>query len=93
MLIRILADNPGPTFTRNLDDKFVKTAKEVLKSPDPSVYQMLMETLEAFEANKAYDEGLAPLLAMWKNEKKDSYKRNGVRVVAYVVGWRDEKTK
>ena len=81
MLIRILADNPGHKFTRNFDDEFVKTVKEVLKSPDPSVYQMMMETLEAFESNKADDENLAPLLAMWQRKKKDSYKRHGVRVV------------
>ncbi|RYO77816.1 hypothetical protein DL766_007375 [Monosporascus sp. MC13-8B] len=79
MLIRILADNPGPTFTRNLDDKFVKTAKELLRSNDPSVYQILMETLEAFENTKAYDEGLAPLVTMWKQEKKDAQKRHGDR--------------
>ncbi|RYP02898.1 hypothetical protein DL765_010658 [Monosporascus sp. GIB2] len=83
MLIRILADNPGPTFTRNLDDKFVKTAKELLKSNDPSVYQILMETLEAFENTKAYDEGLAPLVAMWKQEKKDAQKRHGGRGSQY----------
>ncbi|RYP58142.1 hypothetical protein DL771_011330 [Monosporascus sp. 5C6A] len=79
MLIRILADNPGPTFTRNLDDKFVKTAKELLKANDPSVHQLLMETLEAFENTKAYDEGLAPLITMWKQEKKDAQKRHGGR--------------
>ncbi|RYP57220.1 hypothetical protein DL770_010716 [Monosporascus sp. CRB-9-2] len=76
MLIRILADNPGPTFTRNLGDKFVKTAKELLKSNDPSVHQILMETLEAFENTKAYDDGLAPLITMWKQEKKDAQKRH-----------------
>ena len=74
MLIRILADNPGPTFTRNLDDKFVK---DVLKTPDPSVHQMMMETLDTFEATKGYDEGLAPLISMWKHEKKDAQKRHG----------------
>ena len=81
MLIRILADNPGPTFTRNLDDKFVKTVKDVLKTHDPSVHQMMMETLETFEATKEYDEGLAPLIAMWKHEKKDAHKRHGVCIV------------
>ncbi|RYP27607.1 hypothetical protein DL767_007612 [Monosporascus sp. MG133] len=83
MLIRILADNPGPTFTRNLDDKFVKTAKELLKSNDPSVHQILMETLEAFENTKAYDDGLAPLITMWKQEKKDAQKRHGGRGSQY----------
>ncbi|RYP53349.1 hypothetical protein DL769_010538 [Monosporascus sp. CRB-8-3] len=79
MLIRILADNPGPTFTRNVDDKFVKTVRELLKSNDPSVHQILMETLEAFENTKTYDEGLASLVAMWKQEKKDVQKRHGGR--------------
>lgn len=82
MLIRILADNPGPTFTRNVDEKFVKTVKDVLKTNDLSVYQMIVEMLEAFENTKAYDEGLALLLSMWKQEKrtadKDAQKRFAV---------------
>lgn len=84
MLIRILADNPGPTFTRNMDEKFVKTAKELLKCHDPSVQQMLMETLDSFENTKSYDEGLAPLLSMWSQERKaaekDAHKRTGVSI-------------
>lgn len=83
MLIRILSDNPGPTFTRNMDEKFTKTVKDVLKTNDPSVHQMMMETLEAFEQTKAYDEGLTILISMWKQEKKnaekDAQKRFGVR--------------
>merc|ERR1712230_36106 len=31
MLIRILADNPGKTFTRNIDAKFVQVVKELLR--------------------------------------------------------------
>ncbi|CAJ2503595.1 Uu.00g109890.m01.CDS01 [Anthostomella pinea] len=78
MLIRILADNPGPTFTRNLDQKFTDTAKELLKSVrDPSVRQMMMETLDAFENTKAYDEGLGPLIDMWKKEKEKAIKQHG----------------
>lgn len=71
MLIRILTDNPGPTFTRNIDKKFIDTAKELLRSGrDPSVQQLLMETLDSFESTKAYDEGLYPLIEMWKKEKE-----------------------
>ena len=79
MLIRILSDNPGPTFTRNLDKKFVDTAKELLRSGrDPSVRQMLMETLDSFENTKGYDEGLGLIIAMWKKEKEKAYKAFGV---------------
>lgn len=75
MLMRILADNPGPTFTRNMDQKFVDTAKEVLRScHDLNVLQMLMETLNAYENSKSYDEGLALLLEMWRKEKERASK-------------------
>lgn len=38
MLMRILADNPGATFTRNFDQKFVDTVKKLLREGrDPSV--------------------------------------------------------
>ncbi|KAI1359971.1 hypothetical protein F5Y08DRAFT_318281 [Xylaria arbuscula] len=70
MLVRILADNPGPTFTRNLDQEFAKTAKELLKNTrNERVRQMLMETLASFETTKFYEEGLTPLIEMWKREK------------------------
>jgi hypothetical protein len=69
MLIRILGDNPGKTFTRNIDTKFVQTIKELLRvGRDPSVKQILMETLDTFQKDKADDEGLAQLLEMWKKE-------------------------
>jgi hypothetical protein len=69
MLIRILADNPGKTFTRNIDAKFVQTIKELLRvGRDPSVKQILMETLTTFQKDKPNDEGLAPLNEMWKKE-------------------------
>ncbi|KAK6085447.1 GAT domain-containing protein [Seiridium cupressi] len=75
MLMRILADNPGPTFTRNMDQKFADTMKEALKSHrDPSVLQMLMETLNAFENTKVYDEGLATVIEMWRKEKEKAKK-------------------
>ncbi|KAI2619694.1 hypothetical protein GGR54DRAFT_125511 [Hypoxylon sp. NC1633] len=80
MLIRILADNPGQTFTRNLDQKFTDTAKELLRSVrDPSVRQMMMETLDSFESTKVYDEGLAPLIDMWRREKERAQEKFGGR--------------
>lgn len=82
MLIRILSDNPGPTFTRNLDKKFSDAAKELLRSGrDGSVRQLLMETLDAFENTKAHDEGLRTIIEMWKKEKEKAYKAYGVRVI------------
>jgi hypothetical protein len=69
MLIRILADNPGKTFTRNIDSKFVVAVKELLRvGRDPSVKQILMETLDTFAREKQSDEGLALLNEMWKKE-------------------------
>ena len=69
MLIRILADNPGKTFTRNVDAKFVEAVKELLRvGRDPSVKQILMETLDTFAREKQGDEGLTNLLEMWKKE-------------------------
>lgn len=69
MLIRILADNPGPTFTKGFDDKFVKTIGSCLiSSGDPSVQQILRETLHNFDTTKANDPNLAALLTMWHQE-------------------------
>jgi hypothetical protein len=69
MLIRILSDNPGKTFTRNIDAKFVQTIKELMRvGRDPSVKQILMETLDTFSREKQSDEGLTLLLEMWKKE-------------------------
>lgn len=79
MLLRILADNPGPVFTRNIDTKFVDTTKELLRAcRDPSVRQILMETLDMFERQKMYDETLATIIEMWKKEKEKAYKAYGV---------------
>ncbi|AEO54993.1 hypothetical protein MYCTH_2298290 [Thermothelomyces thermophilus ATCC 42464] len=78
MLLRILADNPGPGFTRFLDKKFVDVTKELLRSGrDPSVRQILMETLDAFETTKSLDEGLALIIGMWQKEKEKAYKAYG----------------
>jgi hypothetical protein len=70
MLIRILADNPGQSFTKNLDKQFADTCKHLLRNgQDPSVSQILRESLESMEREKAYDTNLNTLFAMWKKEK------------------------
>lgn len=75
MLVRILTDNPGATFTRNLDQKFVDTAKHLLRSArDPSVRQILMEMLDEFEHTRMDDENLVLLVSMWKKEKEKALK-------------------
>ncbi|KAF7853275.1 hypothetical protein EAF04_010776 [Stromatinia cepivora] len=78
MVIRILTDNPGKTFTRNMDAKFIQTVKELLRTGrDPSVKQILMETLITFTRDKADDETLAPLIEMWKKEQEKMVKLAG----------------
>ncbi|KAK7413541.1 hypothetical protein QQX98_007550 [Neonectria punicea] len=78
MLLRILADNPGPTFTRNFDQKFVDTTHQLLKGArDPSVRQLLMETLDDMEHTKMDDENLTLLTSMWKKEKEKAFSTNG----------------
>ncbi|CRG89406.1 hypothetical protein PISL3812_06442 [Talaromyces islandicus] len=78
MLIRILAENPGHTFTRNIDAKFVSTVKDLLREGrDMSAQHMLRETLDQFETQNSWDEDLAGLLAMWKKEKARAAKYGG----------------
>ncbi len=70
MLIRILADNPGPSFTKNLDKQFADTIKHLLRNGrDPSVAQIVRETLDSMQREKAYDTNLNVLFAMWIKEK------------------------
>ncbi|KAF8473443.1 hypothetical protein BDZ91DRAFT_790184 [Kalaharituber pfeilii] len=70
MVMRILADNPGRTFTRNLDERFAEKVKELFKqSRDPGVRQLLAETLDHFEHSKKDDEGLQHLMAVWHKQK------------------------
>lgn len=87
MLVRILTDNPGPTFTRNLDKKFAETVKDLLKTgKDRSMLNLLMETLDTFEYTKVGDEGLTPLIEMWKKEKEKGFKNEvgrGSRVLSH----------
>ncbi|KAF5019088.1 hypothetical protein F66182_8928 [Fusarium sp. NRRL 66182] len=78
MLLRILTDNPGPTFTRNLDQKFVDTVRGLLKGAQtPSVRQILMEALDDFQHTKAHDQNLALLISMWQQEKERAYQQHG----------------
>lgn len=79
MLMRILADNPGETFTRNLDTKFVDTTRALLKgTKDSSVRQILMDTLDDFERTKFYDENLTLIITLWQEEKEKAIKQHGV---------------
>ncbi|KAI2639433.1 hypothetical protein GGS21DRAFT_431954 [Xylaria nigripes] len=86
MLIRILAENPGATFTQNVDQEFTKTVKDLLRNGRNSrVSQMVMETLEWFENTKFYDEGLMPLIEVWKKEKEKSAKSSsGAPIQSYL---------
>ncbi|CAI6336572.1 unnamed protein product [Periconia digitata] len=91
MLIRILADNPGPSFTKNLDKAFADTVKHLLRSGrDPSVAQILRETLDALAKDKAYDTNLNALFAMWKKERQlmaNAAKTFGPRMSAAAPVW------
>lgn len=83
MLTRILTDNPAQAFTQYFDAKFISTVKELLRDGrDTSVQQMLRETLDYFEFEKAPgNDTLGPIVEMWKKEKG---KRNTNR---HSVGW------
>ena len=81
MLVRILADNPGPSFTRNLDGRFVQTVKELLREGrDAGVQQILRETLDAFETQRGEDATLGPLITMWRSEKTKWAKKSGTNI-------------
>lgn len=70
MLIRILADNPGPSFTKNLDKQFTETVKHLLRHGyDTNVTQILKETLNTLEREKAFDTNLNTLFTMWRKER------------------------
>ncbi|PGH35424.1 hypothetical protein GX50_01762 [[Emmonsia] crescens] len=85
MLVRILVDNPGATFTRNFDAKFVSIVKDMLRNGrDMSVQQILRETLEFLTVKKANDPNLAPLAEMWKKEKLKFEKEMGVSAGPWV---------
>lgn len=70
MLMRILVDNPGHTFTRNFDAKFVTTVKELLRTGrDWHVQSYLRQYLDTLEQQRAWDEDLKLLQQMWAKEK------------------------
>ncbi|KAJ5294907.1 hypothetical protein N7508_009728 [Penicillium antarcticum] len=70
MLTRILVDNPGHTFTRNFDAKFVSTIKELLRAGrDWHVQSYLRQYLDTLEQQRSWDEDLKLLLQMWTKEK------------------------
>jgi hypothetical protein len=70
MLVRILTDNPGPTFTQGFDESFVKNVLKLLRGcKDHGTQQILREALDSIEVNKSHDEGAQGLIAMWKKEK------------------------
>ncbi|EEQ33775.1 conserved hypothetical protein [Microsporum canis CBS 113480] len=78
MLIRILADNPGPSFTRNLDARFTACVKVLLRDGrDMNVAQILRETLEMLSTTKADDSNLSGLIQMWNREKEKFEKTYG----------------
>ncbi|EAW07392.1 VHS and GAT domain-containing protein [Aspergillus clavatus NRRL 1] len=77
MLMRILIDNPGHTFTRNIDAKFVATVKDLLRDGrDMGVQHFLRETLDTLESQRPDDLDLAQLSQMWKKEKSKLRRTN-----------------
>ncbi|KAF3481180.1 uncharacterized protein GIQ15_03939 [Arthroderma uncinatum] len=78
MLIRILSDNPGPSFTRNIDSRFTACVKILLRDGrDMHVAQILRETLETLSVTKANDTNLTGLIQMWTKEKEKFQKTYG----------------
>jgi len=67
MLIRILAQNPGESFTRNFDAKFIDTYAQLLKlQQDPSVQQIARETLSGLQRDVPTLKGVDRLVALKK---------------------------
>lgn len=86
MLMRILTDNPGETFTRNFDQKFVETVKHLLKgSRDANVRQILMDMLDEFQHTRMDDENLVLLVQMWKRQKEKALEEHGVSIRSIFV--------
>lgn len=77
MLMRILIENPGHTFSRNFDAKFVTTVRDLLRQgKDMYVKHFLSETLDMLESQRSWDEDLGLLLGMWMKEKASPKWRN-----------------
>lgn len=70
MLMRILGDNPGHSFTRHFDAKFCSAIKDVLRSGrDLHVRHYLCEYLAYLEATRYQDDDLQLLLQVWAKKK------------------------
>ncbi|CRK43381.1 hypothetical protein BN1723_005633 [Verticillium longisporum] len=66
--------------------EFCNVVKDVLRNGrDPSVRQILMETLDDFEQTRTNDEGVKDLVYMWKKEKERAFQR-GERNFRYPQG-------
>ncbi|CAK7223063.1 hypothetical protein SBRCBS47491_005074 [Sporothrix bragantina] len=73
MLMRILVENPGLTFTRNFDKKFVDTVRDLLRGCQHAhIVHFLIETLQDLESKGAVDDGIGRLVEMWQKEKAKS---------------------
>ncbi|CAK7219168.1 hypothetical protein SCUCBS95973_003728 [Sporothrix curviconia] len=73
MLMRILVENPGLTFTRNFDKKYVDTVRDLLRGCQHAhVVHFLIETLQDLESKGAVDDGIGRLVEMWQKEKAKS---------------------
>ncbi|EPE04606.1 gat domain-containing protein [Ophiostoma piceae UAMH 11346] len=73
MLMRILVENPGLTFTRNMDKKFVDAVKDVLRGCEHAhVVHFLIEAMQELESKNAADEGIGRMIEMWRKEKTKS---------------------
>lgn len=86
MLMRILIDNPGHTFSRNIDVKFVATVKDLFRNGrDMNVHTFLRDTLDTLEMQRSWDEDLALLLGMWSKEKDKYASKNSGNVRGPVI--------
>ncbi|KAJ5091398.1 hypothetical protein NUU61_006268 [Penicillium alfredii] len=75
MVMRILGDNPGHSFTCNFDAKFVATIKNQLRNGrDPLVQRTLRQYLMTAEVVRAGDQDLALLMQMWGKERQKAHR-------------------
>ncbi|KAJ5490967.1 hypothetical protein N7539_002534 [Penicillium diatomitis] len=73
MLMRILGDNPGHSFTINFDEKFCNVIKDQLRNGrDWYVRHYLCEYLAHLEATRYQDDDLQMLLQVWAKIKAKS---------------------
>lgn len=89
MLLRILVKNPGKPFTSQLDAKFVNTIKKLLKdNPYFNVQHIMRQSLDMWETETGTrdDEGLAPLISMWRAIKDKEKKNPSKNIPRYIPG-------